>query len=90
MNILGFWVMGSDKRRPKSSVEFGRNFFLIAVLEGIRCICRDAVFRHKTKHGILWLEFPDIYSQSDNFVSFAKPFVENKENWTYKFSLIFP
>lgn len=64
MNILGFWVMGSDKKKAKRKQRRvpERNFFLIAVFGGALGVYAGMLFfRHKTKRWYFMVGIPGIF-----------------------------
>lgn len=63
LNLLGFFFMGSDKRKAQREQWRipERNFFIIALLGGsLGCWLGMQTFRHKTKHHIFTIGIPAI------------------------------
>ena len=63
LNLLGFFFMGSDKRKAQKEQWRipERNFFIIALLGGsLGCWLGMQTFRHKTKHHIFTIGIPAI------------------------------
>ncbi|MCM3568331.1 DUF1294 domain-containing protein [Neobacillus mesonae] len=61
MNIIGFWIMGADKRRAKMH-KFRireRTLWLVALFGGaVGTTAGMQFFRHKTKHFSFKIGFP--------------------------------
>lgn len=64
VNLLGFFIMGNDKRRAKKQLWRipEKNLFLIALIGGsLGTNLGMKFFRHKTKHWYFIVEMPLIF-----------------------------